>query len=116
MSHFFISYMKYPDWDTHAGALDAESHKVGYLDASLGAFSDALVQLGLEDQVTTCTISDFGRSITPNGAGTDHGWGGHAYVMGSAVQGKDIYGVMPQIKANSPDATGDRVIPTTSVE
>jgi len=111
-----IFFVNQHDWDTHAGALDAESHKVGYLDASLGAFSDALVQLGLEDQVTTCTISDFGRSITPNGAGTDHGWGGHAYVMGSAVQGKDIYGVMPQIKANSPDATGDRVIPTTSVE
>ncbi len=111
-----IFFVNQHDWDTHAGALDAESHKVAYLDESLGAFADALVQLGLEDQVTTCTISDFGRSITPNGAGTDHGWGGHTYVMGGAVQGGDIYGVMPQIKANSPDAIGDRVIPTTSVE
>jgi uncharacterized protein (DUF1501 family) len=111
-----IFFVNQHDWDTHAGALNEESHKVEYLDASLGAFADALAQLGLENQVTTCTISDFGRSITPNGAGTDHGWGGHAYVMGGAVQGKDIYGVMPQIKADSPDAIDDRVIPTTSVE
>ncbi len=111
-----IFFVNQHDWDTHAGALDAESHKVNYLDESLGAFADALTQLGMEDQVTTCTISDFGRSITPNGAGTDHGWGGHAYVMGGAVRGGDIYGIMPQIKANSPDAMSDRVIPTTSVE
>jgi uncharacterized protein (DUF1501 family) len=110
-----IFFVNQHDWDTHAGALNEESHKVEYLDASLGAFADALAQLGLENQVTTCTISDFGRSITPNGAGTDHGWGGHAYVMGGAVQG-DIYGVMPQIKADSPDAIDDRIIPTTSVE
>ena len=111
-----IFFVNQHDWDTHSSALGAESHKVAYLDESLGAFADALVQLGLENQVTTCTLSDFGRSITPNGAGTDHGWGGHAYVFGGAVQGGDIYGTMPKIEANSPDAITDRVIPTTSVE
>ena len=111
-----IYFVNYHDWDTHATPLDAESHKVDYLDKCLGAFADALVQLGLENKVTTCTISDFGRSITPNGAGTDHGWGSHAFVMGGAVSGGEIYGVMPQIKADSPDAIEDRVIPTTAVE
>jgi uncharacterized protein (DUF1501 family) len=89
---------------------------VDYLDKCLGAFADALETLGLTSRVTTFTISDFGRSITPNGVGTDHGWGGHAYVMGGAVRGGDIYGAMPAIKANSPDAISDRVVPTTSVE
>jgi uncharacterized protein (DUF1501 family) len=111
-----IFFVNFHDWDTHASPLDAESHKVDYLDKCLGAFADALAQLGLENEVTTCTISDFGRSITPNGSGTDHGWGGHAYVMGGAVIGGDIYGIMPKIEANSPDAIEDRVVPTTSVE
>ncbi len=111
-----IYFVNYHDWDTHAAPLDAESHKVDYLDKCLGAFADALHQLGLENNVTTCTISDFGRSITPNGAGTDHGWGSHAFVMGGAVNGGDIYGLMPEIAANSPDAIEDRVIPTTAVE
>lgn len=111
-----IFFVNYHGWDTHDSPLGEASNMVDYLDKSLGAFADALVQIGLEDQVTTCTISDFGRSITPNGSGTDHGWGGHAYVMGGAVKGGDIYGVMPQISANSPDAIEDRVIPTTSVE
>ncbi len=111
-----IYFVNYHDWDTHAAPLDAASHKVDYLDKCLGAFADALNQLGLENNVTTCTISDFGRSITPNGAGTDHGWGSHAFVMGGAVNGGDIYGLMPEISANSPDAIEDRVIPTTAVE
>ena len=111
-----VYFVNYHDWDTHASPLDAESHKVDYLDKCLGAFADALETLGLTSRVTTFTISDFGRSITPNGVGTDHGWGGHAYVMGGAVRGGDIYGAMPAIKANSPDAISDRVVPTTSVE
>ncbi|HHD63578.1 MAG TPA: DUF1501 domain-containing protein [Desulfobulbaceae bacterium] len=111
-----IFFINYHDWDTHATPLDAESHKVDYLDKCLGTFADALAQLGLENNVTTCTISDFGRSITPNGAGTDHGWGSHAFVMGGAVNGGDIYGLMPKIEADSPDAIEDRVIPTTAVD
>ncbi len=111
-----IFFVNYHDWDTHNTPLDSGSHKVDYLDKCLGAFYDDLVQLGIENQVTTITLSDFGRSITPNGAGTDHGWGGHAYVMGGAVHGGDIYGRMPKIEANSPNAIEDRVIPTTAVE
>ncbi len=111
-----VFFVNYHDWDTHASPLDAASHKVDYLDKCLGAFADALEELGLTNQVTTLTLSDFGRSITPNGAGTDHGWGGHAFVMGGAVRGGDIYGVMPRIEVNSPDAIEDRVVPTISVE
>jgi len=111
-----VYFVNYHGWDTHNTPLDGGSHLVDYLDKSLGTFHDALAQLGLESQVTTFTCSDFGRSIVPNGAGTDHGWGGHAFVMGGAVKGGDIYGQMPQIRKDSPDAIGDRVVPAISVE
>ncbi len=108
-----VFFVNHRDWDTHAS--DNE-HQVGYLSESLGAFYAALEALGIEDQVTTFTISDFGRSLSPNGSGTDHGWAGHAFVMGGAVNGGDIYGQMPVMSPNSPDAWSDRVIPTTAME
>jgi len=100
-------------WDTH----DSDNeHQVGYLSNSLDAFQKAVDELGLSNQVTTFTVSDFGRSLSPNGAGTDHGWGSHAFVMGGAVKGGQIYGTMPQIEIDSPDAWHDRLVPTTSME
>ena len=108
-----IFFVNQHGWDTH----DSDNaHQVGYLSESLGAFQNALAEMGIEDQVTTLTLSDFGRSLTSNSAGTDHGWGSHAFVMGGAVNGGDIYGRMPQMRNDSPDAWSDRMIPTTAVE
>jgi len=108
-----IFFVNHHGWDTH----DSDNeHQAGYLSESLGAFYTALKQLGIENQVTTFTISDFGRSLSPNGAGSDHGWGNHAFVMGGAVKGGDIYGTMPAIAPNSPDAWEERMIPTMAVE
>ncbi len=108
-----IFFVNHHGWDTHDG--DNE-HQVGYLSESLGTFQDALEKMGIAESVTTFTISDFGRSLSPNGAGTDHGWGSHAFVMGAAVKGGEIYGTMPQLTPNSPDAWIDRMIPTTAME
>jgi len=108
-----IFFVNHHGWDTHNGD---NKHQVGYLSDSLGAFNDALKKMGMENQVTTFTISDFGRSLTSNGTGTDHGWGGHAFVMGGAVKGGDIFGKMPAMQKDSPDAVSNRMIPTTSVE
>jgi uncharacterized protein (DUF1501 family) len=108
-----IFFVNHHGWDTH----DSDNeHQAGYLSDQLGAFYDALRQIGLENNVTTLTISDFGRSLSPNGAGTDHGWGSHAFVMGGAVKGGTIYGTMPRLEPDSPDAWIDRMIPTTSME
>ncbi len=108
-----IFFVNHHGWDTH----DSDNeHQVEYLSKSLGAFQNALEELGIENNVTTFTISDFGRSLSPNSAGTDHGWGSHAFVMGGAVMGGKIYGTMPKIEIDSPDAWYDRLVPTISVE
>ena len=76
-----------------------------------------MVELGLSDSVTTFTQSDFGRTLTSNGDGTDHAWGGNQIVVGGAVQGQRIYGTYPllQIGGND-DVGGGRMIPTTSAD
>jgi len=108
-----IFFVNQHGWDTH----DSDNaHQVGYLSECLGTFQDALEEMGIAESVTTFTVSDFGRSLSPNGAGTDHGWGSHAFVMGGAVKGGEIYGTMPSIETDSPDAWYDRLVPTTAME
>ncbi len=102
-------------WDLHtsdAGSQAAFEKKVENLDHSLYEFAKGLEQLGLSDKVTTFTMSDFGRTLTESG--DDHGWGGHAFVMGSAVK-SGIWGEMPQIAPDSPHTLANgALIPTTA--
>jgi uncharacterized protein (DUF1501 family) len=89
---------------------------LGDVSASLSAFYDALTELGVADRVTTFTQSDFGRTLTSNGDGTDHGWGSHQLVLGDAVRGREIYGTMPRLEIGGPDdVDAGRIVPTTSV-
>jgi len=116
-----VFFVRLGGWDTHADQLanttSGHPNLLTSLNDSLAAFYAALLELGVQDQVTTFTATEFGRSLTPNGSGTDHGWGGHSLVMGGAVNGNDIYGTMPQLSFNSVDAVeNNRIIPTTSVD
>lgn len=84
---------------------------------AMRSFYDVTVELGLANSVTAFTASDFGRTLTSNGDGSDHGWGGHHFVMGGAVKGKEFYGTAPAIALDSPDDVGrGRLLPTTSVD
>ena len=82
-----------------------------------------LDDIGAADSVTTFTASDFGRTLTSNGNGTDHGWGGHNFVFGNAVDGGRVIGQMPSYsRTNNPDDAGERdgsfagrIIPQLSV-
>ncbi len=90
---------------------------LGGLSAALGAFDAALTELGVADRVVTFTQSDFGRTLTSNGDGTDHGWGAHQLVMGGPVRGRAFHGAMPTLEIGGPDDIGGgRIVPTQSVD
>lgn len=111
---FFIGY---GGWDTHDRQLQDHPRLLATLGDALVSLNAALNELGLSDSVTVFTASDFGRTLTSNGDGTDHGWGGHQLVMGGAVQGGQFYGTMPALALGSNDDVGDgRMLPTTATE
>ena len=71
----------------------------------------------MQDKVTAFTASDFGRTLTSNANGSDHGWGSFHFVMGGAVHGRDFYGIPPAIANNGPDDVGQgRLLPSLSVD
>ena len=81
------------------------------------AFQRAMEQLGLGNNVTTFTASDFCRTLPTNSQGSDHGWGSHHIIMGGAVNGGATYGKLPTFAINGPDDTGlGRWIPTLAVD
>lgn len=113
---FFVSQGGY---DTHSNELAVMGNLLGQLSPALRAFHDAMEQLGVASQVTTFTLSDFGRTFQPaSGAGTDHAWGNHHFILGGAVRGGEVYGRYPTLSRAGPDDadTAGRWIPTTSVE
>lgn len=113
---FFVSL---GGFDTHSNELAVMTTLLGQLSPALRAFYDATVQLGVSSQVTTFTLSDFGRTFQPaSGAGTDHGWGNHHFIIGGAVRGGEMFGRYPTLLRAGPDDadTAGRWIPTTSVE
>ena len=135
---FFVSTGGY---DTHSDELASHVDLLPMLSKSLKGFYDALASDGLASAATAFTASDFGRTMTPNNGGTDHGWGSHHFVVGGAVSGKKFYGngcgfgaqsnfgqIMPSLLNPTTDwgtpspnqnDSGDgygRIIPTTSVD
>lgn len=111
---FFVSLGAFDTHDNQHGVLHGLHYQVGN---ALSYFYNATVAMGVADQVTTFTASDFGRTLTSNGDGTDHGWGSHHFVMGGAVKGREYYGTFPAMGLNNNDEVGSgRLLPTTSVD
>ncbi|MCV2370612.1 DUF1501 domain-containing protein [Roseateles oligotrophus] len=120
---FFVSL---GGFDTHDGQNRAQADLMAKLSQALAYFDNTLGAMGLRNSVTTFTASDFGRTFTSNGDGTDHGWGSHHFVMGGAVKGREFYGKFPVVGAknaknndfdSSPNQLGNgSLLPETSVE
>ncbi len=105
-------------FDTHAAQSWAQWDLLRQLADGMTAFYNATTEMSIQDQVTTFTASEFGRSLQPSGTGTDHGWGNHQLVLGGAVHGGELYGQFPDLALGGSDDTGTRgvLIPTTSLD
>ena len=118
-----VFFVQMGGWDTHSSQLDRLPPLLSGFNDAISGFQAAIDRMQKDDSVTCFTSSDFGRTLTSNGDGTDHGWGGHAFVFGGAVSGGQVYGNLPNYSAtNNADDTGDqrgmfagRIIPTISV-
>ncbi|MEP7078506.1 MAG: DUF1501 domain-containing protein [Chthoniobacterales bacterium] len=112
-----IFFCSVDGYDTHGDQLSGQANLLTELSQALNAFYSATAELGVAQQVTTFTASDFGRTFPTNGSGSDHGWGNHQLVMGGGVVGARIYGTFPTLAVDGPDDTGEgRWIPTTAVD
>lgn len=104
-------------FDNHSGLSTRHPSLLAGLNGSLAEFHRLTHDLGAADNVTTFTASDFGRTLTSNGDGSDHGWGGHHIVMGGSVRGKRVFGDVPVIGDDGPDDVGrGRLLPSTAVD
>ena len=118
---FFVSI---GGFDTHTGEIAGHNNLFPQISKSLNAFYLATANLGVANQVTTFTLSDFGRTMKANSAGTDHGWGAHHFIVGGdgsaggSVAGGNFYGFYPDLTIAGPNDSGNqgRWIPTTAMD
>lgn len=113
-----IFFVELGGWDHHAELLHEHGLKLGIVDQALNYFNSVLEELNISNSVTTFNASDFGRTLTSNGNGTDHAWGGNSFIMGGAVAGKEMYGTFPSLALNSDTSLHSRgvVLPTTPTD
>jgi len=113
-----IFFVAIGGFDTHDSQKNSMPGLQAQISTSIAAFQAAMIELGLSDNVTLFTGSDFGRTAIDNGDGTDHGWGAHHIVVGGAVQGKKIYGTLPEydLGAQTYTESRGRLIPSVSVD
>ena len=104
-------------FDSHDNQNQDQPGLLADVSESMAAFYDAMGELGVSDSVTAFTQSDFGRTLTSNGDGTDHAWGGNQIVIGDAVNGGQLIGSYPELQIGGPeDVGGGRFIPSTSAD
>ncbi|MBT8190195.1 MAG: DUF1501 domain-containing protein [Bacteroidia bacterium] len=113
-----IFFTSFGGWDHHDDVLTNQANMLPVLNDAMKEFNDAMVELGLHNDVVTFTISDFARTLTSNGNGSDHAWGGNQMIMGGAINGGDVFGTYPSLNLNGPLNLSDRgrILPTTSVD
>jgi uncharacterized protein (DUF1501 family) len=120
---FMVSLGGFDLHDNLTSDTAGHGRNMGRVSSAMKSFYDAMVSLGIGDKVTAFTASDFGRTLSSNGDGSDHGWGSHHFIVGDAVNGKAFYGYAPPTSVGSTGAPEDqwhvgqgRLLPTSSVD
>jgi len=110
-------FIEYGGWDHHDGLIAAQAEMLPEVDAAIKAFYDCLAAMGLQNNVTLFTASDFSRTLTTDSDGADHAWGGNHFVVGGAVRGQKVYGQYPRLYPDNPlDVERGRIIPQIAVD
>ena len=113
-----IFFVERGGWDHHNELLEPQSGLFIELNEAIEIFWTAIVSMGLQNNVVLYTASDFGRTLTSNGSGSDHAWGGNHFIISGSANGGEIYGEYPDLALNnaSTDLGRGRILPTTSVD
>ncbi len=116
-----IYYVRVGGFDMHDNLMSTgnsgHAALLSRVSQALGAFWAALNEVGAQNEVTTFTMSEFARTLSSNGNGSDHAWGSVNMVMGGAVQGGKLYGAFPDQTLNGPvSLSRGQFIPSTSVD
>ncbi|MEC8650132.1 MAG: DUF1501 domain-containing protein [Verrucomicrobiota bacterium] len=111
-----IFFVERGGWDHHNELLAPQSDLFTEINDAIEIFWSEVVNLGLENNVVLYTASDFGRTLTSNGSGSDHAWGGNHFIISGSVAGGEIYGSYPALAGGSNDLGRGRILPSTSVD
>jgi uncharacterized protein (DUF1501 family) len=114
---YFVGMGGFDHHNDLVGGANSQQALINRAASAMSSFDQTMVSIGLGDQVTSFTASDFGRSLDSNGDGSDHGWGSHQFVVGGAVRGGNVYGTFPDVAlGTSTDVGRGALLPTTSLD
>ncbi|MES2148354.1 MAG: DUF1501 domain-containing protein [Pseudomonadota bacterium] len=118
-----VILLPWGNFDTHTnqrgGTKTSQDAQLAVVNKALSAFDAAVVASGLDQNVVTLGMTDFGRTLRPaSGGGSDHAWGNHWFALGGPVAGGQVLGAFPTLVPGGPDdgdpGAGGRLVPTTS--
>jgi uncharacterized protein (DUF1501 family) len=109
-----IFFINFGGWDNHDELLNEQMYLFNKVDKALTEFNEVLKEIGMHDDVVTFSMSEFARTLSSNGNGTDHAWGGNVFAMGGPVNGNRFFGQYPSLILDGDlDVGGGVLIPTT---
>lgn len=112
-----IFFIDYGGFDMHDEVLETHEQLLSEIDTALGEFNAAMDELMTQNMVTTFSLSEFARTLTSNGQGSDHAWGSNAFIMGGAVNGGEIFGTYPDLDLdNNLELGGGVLLPTIATD